>query len=126
MIIGGGFFGGGWIDFGGQFLQRLQIHDQTVGGGIALVVVARHNAGSQHIEGDVFRLTRGAAACAARAATAARAACAAATAAVHVHAVLVALIIGAGGQTNLRGERVEERIFVLIFLALAGGLVKRA
>ena len=120
MIIGGGFFGGGWIDFGGQFLQRLQIHDQTVGGGIALVVVARHNAGSPHIEGDVFRLTRGAAACAARAA------CAAATAAVHVHAVLVALIIGAGGQTNLRGERVEERIFVLIFLALAGGLVKRA
>ena len=73
-------------------------------------------------KGDVFRLTRGAAACAA---TAARAACAA-TAAVHVHAVLVALIIGAGGQTDLRGERVEERIFVLIFLALAGGLVKRA
>ena len=116
MIIGGGFFGGGWIDFGGQFLQRLQIHDQTVGGGIAFVVVARHNAGSPHIKGDVFRLTRG---------VATRTACAA-TAAVHVHGVLVALIIGAGGQTDLRGERIEERILVLVFLALAGGLVKRA
>ena len=40
--------------------------------------------------------------------------------------VLVALIIGAGGQTDLRGERIEERILVLVFLALAGGLVKRA
>ena len=46
--------------------------------------------------------------------------------AVHVLHIWVALIVGSGGQADLRGERVEERVLILIRLAFAGGRIECA